>query len=334
MTIKDVAALAKVSTATVSHVINKTRHVEKHTEARVVEAVRQLDYQPNIVAQSLKGKGTKTIGIIIADIRESFFANIVKAVEVYLRKENFSLILCDSEDIVRKEKAHLNLLLQKGVEGVIFAPINIHETYSALQTSHVPVVQIDRKTYGMKSDYIGIDNIQSARIATEHLCGHGYTRIGFIGYDTTVYTMKRRQEGYKAVLSKHNLYDSQLAKVVNYSDRSMKNSIKNWILKHHVDAVLCAVDEICFSALEAIEELGLRIPEDIALISFDDSKWLKYLKTPITVVRQPLEEMGRTAAETIIKRIQHPSKSDFLNIHFETDLIIRGSCGRHYAAAV
>ena len=332
ITIKDVAVLAEVSTATVSHVLNKTRHVEEETKARVLEAVRQLNYQPNILAQGLKGKGTKTIGIIIADIRESFFANIVKAVEIYLRKENFSLVLCDSEDIVRQEKTHLNLLLQKGIEGVIFAPINMHERYSSLQTSHIPVVQIDRKTYGMKSDYIGIDNMQSARIATDHLCEHGYTRIGFIGYDATVYTMKKRSEGYKAVLSERNMFDEHLSKVVNYSDKAMKESIKHWILKNNVDAVLCAVDEICFSALEAIEELGLRIPDDIGLISFDDSKWLKYLKTPITVVRQPVEKMGRIAAETIIKRTQHPLKNDFLNIHFETDLIIRGSCGWHEAA--
>ena len=329
---KDVALQARVSTATVSHVINKTRYVEKDTEERVLKAIAQLKYRPNIWAQGLKGKGAKTIGILIADIRESFFANIVKSVELSIRKENFSLILCDSEDIVRQEKKHLNLLLQKGVEGVIFAPINIHEKYSALQTSHIPVVQIDRKTYGMKSDYIGIDNIQSARIATEHLCEHGYTRIGFIGYDATVYTMKKRRKGYKAVLSERNMFDERLIKVVHYSDRSMKESIKRWILKNRVDAVLCAVDEICFSALEAIEELGLRMPDDIGLISFDDSKWLKYLKTPITVVRQPLEKIGRTAAETIIKRIQHPLKSDFLNIQFKADLIIRGSCGCHEVA--
>lgn len=329
ITIKDIAFHANVSTATVSHVVNNTRFVEKETKDRVVEAIEKLNYRPNILAQGLKGKGTKTIGVVIADIRESFFASIVKAVELYLRKENFSLILCDSEDIVRQEKIHLDLLLQKGVEGVILAPINMHETYSSLQTSHIPVVQIDRKTYGMKSDYIGIDNVQSARIATEHLCEHRYTRIGFIGYDATVYSVKKRQEGYQDVLSQRNMFDEQLIKVVNYSDNAMKESIKRWILQQNVDAVLCAVDEICFSALEAIDELGLRIPEDIGLISFDDSKWLKFLKTPITVIRQPLEKMGRTAAEALIKRIQHPSKSDYLNIQFETELIIRGSCGRH-----
>ncbi len=328
-TIKDIALHANVSTATVSHVINNTRFVEKETKDRVLKAIEKLDYRPNILAQGLKGKGTKTIGIIIADIRESFFASIVKAVELCLRKEKFSLILCDSEDTVRQEKIHLDLLLQKGVEGVIFAPINMHETYSSLQTSHVPVVQIDRKTYGIKSDYIGIDNLQSARIATEHLCEHGYTRIGFIGYEATVYTMKKRMEGYEDALSQRNIFDEHRIKIVSYSDKAMKESIKDWILKGNIDAVLCAVDEICFPTLEAIEELGLRIPDDIGLISFDDSKWLKYLKTPITVVRQPLEKMGRTAAETLITRIQHPSKSDYLNIQFETELIIRGSCGRH-----
>lgn len=318
-----------MSTATVSHVINKTRYVEKDTEARVLEVIRRLNYSPNILAQGLRGKGTKTIGIIIADIRESFFANLVKSIESYLRKEYFSLILCDSEDTVRQEKTHLSLLLQKGVEGVIFAPINIHETYSLLQTSHIPVVQVDRKTYGLKSDYIGINNVQSAQIATEHLCGHGYTRIGFIGYNETVYTMKKRMEGYKAALSQRNMFDEHLIKIVNYSDHSMKESIKHWLLYRKIDAILCAVDEICYAALEAIEELGLHIPDDIGLISYDDSKWLKFLKTPVTVIRQPVEKMGRTAAETIIKRIQQSSKTDFLNIQLETELIIRGSCGNH-----
>ncbi|MDY0091327.1 MAG: LacI family DNA-binding transcriptional regulator [Candidatus Vecturithrix sp.] len=331
ITIKDVASQANVSTATVSHVINKTRYVEKDTEARVVEAIRQLNYYPNILAQGLKGKGTKTIGIIIADIRESFFASLVKSIESYLRKKDFSLILCDSEDTVRQEKKHLNLLLQKGVEGVIFAPINIHETYSLLQTSHIPVVQVDRKTYGLKSDYIGIHNVQSAQRAVEHLCAHGYTRIGFIGYDATVYTMRKRMEGYKAALSQRNMFDEHFIKIVHYSDNSMQKSIKHWLLDGKIDAIICAVDEICYAALGAIEELELHIPDDIGLISYDDSKWLKYLKTPITVIRQPVEKMGRAAAETIIQRIQHPTKSDFFNIRFETDLILRGSCGRHEA---
>lgn len=329
ITIKDVALHANVSTATVSHVINKTRHVEKDTEARVLEAIQKLNYHPSILAQGLKGKGIKTIGIIIADIRESFFANLVKSIEVYLQKKHFSLILCDSEDTVRQEKNHLDLLLQKGVEGIIFSPINVNEAYSVLQTSHIPVVQVDRKAYGIESDYIGINNIESARSATEHLCEHGYTRIGFIGYDETVYTIRKRIEGYKTVLSQRNMFDERLIKIVRYSDTAMQNEIKDWLVERKIDAVLCAVDKICYETLGAIEDLGWHIPDDIGLISFDDSKWFKYLKTPITVVRQPVETMGITAAETLLKRIQQPSTRDFLTIQLDTELIIRESCGRH-----
>jgi LacI family transcriptional regulator len=331
-TIKDVAQRAEVSIATVSHVLNKTRHVEQQTEARVLKAIRDLKYKPNVLARSLKGKGTKTIGIIIADIRESFFANVVKAIESHLNKANFSLILCDSEDTVAEEKFYIEILLRKGIDGLIFAPVDAHESYTILQSSHIPIIQIDRKTYKSHADYIGIDNVKSAEMATQHLFDHGYKTVGFIGYNQTVYTMEKRLEGYKNVAATRGGFDDKLVKIVDYRDhaKNMKEDIKDWLHEcRQIDAILCGVDNICYEALGAIAEAGLNVPDDIGIISFDDPKWFKYMRPPITAVRQPTEKIGHLAVESIMNRIHHKSKHDFTESLLDAELIIRESCGKH-----
>ena len=331
-TIKDVAQQANVSTATVSHVINKTRHVEKITEERVLRAIEDLKYTPNVLARSLKGKGTKTIGIIIADIRESFFANVVKSIESNLNKKNFSLILCDSEDTVEEELFYIDILLRKGIDGLIFTPVNAHESYAILQASHIPIIQLDRKTYHYHFDYIGIDNVKSAAMATQHLFEHGYKAIGFIGYDKTVYTMEKRLEGYKNVMVERGVFDDKFVKIVDYRDhgKTMKDYIKAWLHAcQPMDAIICGVDNICYETLGALEESGLHVPENMGLISFDDPKWFTYMKPPITAVRQPTEKIGQLAVERIMQRIHSPSKHDFTESLLDAELMIRESCGTH-----
>ena len=334
ITIRDVARIANVSTATVSHVINDTRYVGAETKERVLSVIRALNYKPNVLARSLKGKGTKTIGIIVANVRESFFANVVKAIESNLHKEDFNLILCDSEDSVEQEKIHLDILLRKGVDGLIFSPVDSSESYDILSTNSLPTVQIDRRTYKFQSDYVGVDNVTSAETATRHLFEHGREHIGFIGYHQQVYTMEKRLEGYRNVVTQHGTFDENLVKTLLYHEPEPQKDLASWLTHcSTLDALICANDDICYETLGALDLVGLRIPEDIALISFDDPKWFKYLKTPITTVRQPTDEVGRLAVERLMDCIQQKSPRDFSDTLLEADLIIRESCGSHASKA-
>ena len=331
-TMTDVAELAKVSATTVSHVINKTRFVEKETEERVLSVIKKLNYKPNVFARSLKGKGTSTVGIIIGDIRESYFANVVQTIESKLDEEDFNLILCDSEDDEEKEIRYIDILIQKGIDGLIFAPVNADKSYEMLKSHTTQVVQIDRMSYKHNSDYVGIDNVKSAEEATDHLLEHGYKKIGFIGQNEKIYTMKKRTEGFRNALLRKGVFNQKLIKIVEsqHHNRLMKNAIKKWFNEcGTVDAILCGVDNICYETIIALEEEGIRIGADVGIISYDDMKWFRCLKTPITAIRQPTEKIGVAAVELLIDRIRHHTKNEYKKIILNSELIIRESCGEH-----
>jgi len=182
-TMKEVAECARVSISTVSHVINKTRHVDKETHDRVLEAIKKLNYAPNIFARGLRGKKIRVIGVIISDIRESFFAEVVKVIELTAHSEGYSVILCDSEDDPLKEQLHINALIQNGVEGLIFAPVNNStRVYDSIIPHKIKAIQIDRKVYGLSAGFVGINNTEITKKAMNHLFAHGFMNVGFVSY--------------------------------------------------------------------------------------------------------------------------------------------------------
>jgi len=327
ITIKDVANLSGFSISTVSHVINGTRYVEENTREKVLNAIKILDYRPNILARSLKGKGSSTIGVIISDIREGFFAEVIKAIESIASRRGYNVILCDSEDSTEKENFYIDILMRKGIDGLIFAPVDTSQSHEELEINIVPIVQIDRKVRYFKSDFVGIDNIKSAEIATHYLFDNGYRRVGFLGYGIEVYTMEKRIEGYKKAVFLRGIMDKPLIKALRYNQEEMSRTIKEWILNNdNIDALICGNDDICFATLTAVEELELNIPGDIGIISFDDSKWFRFLKCPVTALRQPTQNIGEMAVKVLTDRIEGKLKDDYKNIILDTELIIRDSC--------
>jgi len=329
-TMKDVAEYAHVSISTVSHVINKTRHVDKETQNRVLEAIEKLNYAPNIFARGLRGKKIRIIGVIISDIRESFFAEVVKAIELTAHSEGYSVLLCDSEDNPLKEQLHINTLTQNGIEGVIFAPVNSStRAYDSIIPHKINAIQIDRKIYGLSADFIGIDNIEITKKAMNHLFNHGYTNVGFVSYQTNVYTMEQRLLGYKIASQKYNSSKKINIKFIQYNGDTIKESIKSWLYQNkEIDSILCGNDNICYQVLRAIKELQYEVPKDIGVLSFDDSKWFKLVTPSITAIRQPTNQIGKLATELLIARIQNKIKnySQKENYIINAELIIRKSC--------
>lgn len=326
VTIKDVALRAGFSISTVSHVINETRFVEEQTRRKILQAVEELGYKPNILARSLKGKGSKTIGVIISDIRQGFFAEVIKAIESRANDRGFNVMLCDSEDDAEKEELYLDILLRKGVDGVIFAPVDTNQLFEDLWLSELPCVQVDRKLRVGEADFVGVDNAGSAEKATRRLLENGYRLPGFLGYRREVYTMAERHEGYRRAAEGSGSEDISLL-IDDYKDADIETLIRRW-LEHHpeIDSLLCGNDDICYAALSGIEAVGRSVPSEIGVISFDEVRWYSMLGCPITSIRQPTGEIGATAADLLVDRIQGKrgeAPGEFL---FDTELIVRRSC--------
>ncbi len=329
-TMKEVAKCAQVSISTVSHVINKTRHVDKETHDRVLEAIEKLNYAPNIFARGLRGKKIRVIGVIISDIRESFFAEVVKAIELTAHSEGYSVILCDSEDDPLKEQLHINTLIQNGVEGLIFAPVNNStRVYDSVIPHKIKAIQIDRKVYGLPVGFVGINNMEITKKAMNHLFAHGFMNVGFVSYQTNVYTMEQRLLGYKMATQLHNSSKKINVKFIQYSDSDNKEIIKSWLYQNkEIDSILCGNDNICYQVLRAVRELQYEIPKDMGVLSFDDSKWFKLVTPSITAIRQPTNQIGKLATELLIAEIQNKIKnySQKENHILNAELIIRKSC--------
>ena len=308
-----------------SHVINETRFVEESTKEKILQAIEKLNYKPNILARSLKGKGTKTIGVIISDIRQGFFAEVIKSIESRANHWAFNVMLCDSEEDAEKEELYLDILLRKGIDGLIFGPVNTNQLFEELWLSELPCVQIDRKLRSGEADFVGIDNAGSAEQATRRLLGNDYTRVGFIGYRSEVYTMVERLEGYKKAAASMGKEDLSL-EIFDYPKADLEKKIRKWLQQHPaIDAVLCGNDDICYATLAAVHQIGKEIPGDMGIISYDEIRWFSLLKCPITAIRQPTSRIGSLAVDLLIDRIEGSLEEAPKEIMLNTELIIRKS---------
>jgi len=328
VTIKDVAARSGFSVTTVSHVINKTRFVDKSTKNKVLDAISELGYRPNIIARSLKGKGTKTIGLIISDIREGFFSEIIKSIETKAFKEGYNVILCDSEEKVKEERFYIDVLLQKGIDGLILSPVDSNADFEDILVYHIPITQLDRKMNNLKTDFVGIDNEESSKKAVYHLLNEGYKKIGYIGFEERIYTMEKRRDGYVQALKEEGLDSFTLH--ISYQTENIESTITKWFDNNRdIDSVICGNENICYGVLSAVNRMGIKIPDDLGVISFDDTKWFKFVYTPISAISQPTRKIGEVAVEMLIKRIKNKNiDKNFKDIFLETKLIVRESSVR------
>jgi LacI family transcriptional regulator len=298
---RDIAEGAGVSIATVSHVINKTRHVNQSTHNNVLNTITELGYLTNVVTP--REDTSRLIGLVIADIREDFYTEIVKAAETTACENNYSLILCDAEDNEQKELFYLQMLLQQKVQGIILAPINHKSSPAVLKDLSQPVVMIDRFYEEDRHDFIGINNFNAGRDATLHLMRRGAERIGFIGYDDSVYTIQQRILGYQDALNVHGLGGSSHVFRLKYHNDRSGRKIAEMVRDHQLDGLVCGTSHACYETISVLREHSIRVPKDTQIITFDESKWFEYLSFPISVVRQPTVEIGTLAVELIVNRL-------------------------------
>lgn len=329
-TIKDVARQVGVSTATVSHVINKTRFVSEELRQRVLGAIQELNYQPNAIARSLVKRKTHTIGIIITDILNPFYTAIVRAIEDVTYKSGYSVMLCNSDEDPEKEMLYIQILMEKRVDGLAISTAfqdGFHPLFSSLKT--IPLVAIVRRIKGLASDAVFGDNIGGAYKGVDHLVKLGHRRIGIVSGPLGLSSGAERFEGYRQVLTRHQIpIDEHLTQFGDFKRESGYALTKGMFKKRPVPtALFVANNQMAIGALQALNELKIRIPEDISFISFDDMEWFTFLSPSLTTVEHSPYLIGKTAGEMLLQRISHKRKNP-KRILIPSHLIHRRSTAR------
>lgn len=324
---RDVAQLAGVSISTVSHVVNKSRGVSAEARAQVVQAMAQLDYRPNALARSLRRQKTHSLGMIVPDNANPFFAEIARAIEDYSFHHDYSVILCNSDGDLQKQAAYVDLLVERRVAGILFVAAGVStELVDELQRQRVPLVVIDREVSGVAVDMVQTNHYQGGRLATEHLIALGHRRIGCIAAGSDLSPSAERLTGYKDALAAHGLaYDAALVIPGDFQFASGYRATEQLLsLEERPTAVFACNDLMAVGAIRAATARGLRVPDDLSIVGFDDISLASYTNPPLTTIHQPKREIGRLAMEMLLTRMSDPDAPPH-SVRLETELVVRQS---------
>jgi DNA-binding LacI/PurR family transcriptional regulator len=329
--LNEVARRARVSMSTVSRVLTGAAGVRPRTRSRVERAIEELRYRPSRVARRLRLHGGRAhlLGLIIPDIRNSFFTEIARAVEDVARSQDYPVIVCNSDEDPDREASYLDVLRSESADGVILPPIRGDiATARRLAGLGLPVVCLDRRLARSTVDTVVVDNAQSAREAVAHLIGLGHRRIGLITGPLNLSTSLERREGYRQALADHDLpFEEELTgSGPPWREEGERLASALLDLPSPPTALFTGNELLTLGALEAIRGRGLRIPADVALIGFDDAPWAGLVDPPLTIVRQPSYEIGRRAAELLFARLADPLRPPVLVV-LGCSLLVRRSCG-------
>lgn len=327
--IKDVAEAAGVSTATVSRVLADKPHIRPEIRQRVLVAVEKLNYRPNRVARSLRNRQSSTIGLVVADIRNPFFTSLSRAVEDVASERDMSVFLCNSDEDMRKETLYLDLLRDEHVAGIIIAPTaHRADAFSRELSQDMPIVVIDRRVKAEDVDSVLIDNAESAVRIAGHLLDDGYRRIGAI-FSADISTGRERHEGYVRAHEERGIpIDPSLARFMENREDNGYDAVSSLLaLPHLPDAILTTNGVMSTGAYRYFREHRIRIPKDIGFAGFDETPWSELVDPPMTTLKQPTYEIGRTATQLLLDRIADPSRHA-RSVVLRGRLVIRDSCHR------
>lgn len=329
VTMKDVARAAEVSISTVSHVVGKTRFVRRSTRQKVLKAMADLKYQPDMVAQSLRKKTTHTVGLIFCDLVNPIFAEIVKRIEKQLIEKGYSSILTDTDYDIDKEKKMVALLCAKRVDGFIIVPAGGEDKHiESLIEREIPVVLIDHRMKKLQTDTILLKHKRGTQQLTEHLMRLGHKRIGIITGPLNCFTGKERLAGYLKTLKQHGLArNDELVKVGDYKEQSGHSlTLELLSLSCPPSAILACNNLMALGVMNALHEKGIRIPDEIGLVIFGDLPWFRYVDPPLTVAAYRTSEIGETAGKLFLERTRGRRKKP-KQVVLEVKLIPRESAG-------
>lgn len=332
-TMKQVAELAEVSPATVSRVLNGDERVSPASREQVLRAVAALGYRPNRIARNLRRQQSETIGVVVSDIENPHFTRAVRAIEDAAYKQGYRVVLCNTDETAEKQRAYLEVLAAEQVVGVILVPAAPSDpTISQLLDMNIPIVAFDRSVDDERADAVFADNVQAARVATEHLLDLGRRRVGFIAGRLEIQTGAERSQGYEEVMKRRG-YPCAIGQG-DFRLGSAQHAARQLLSDNpQLDGLVVANNLMAIGALRALRDAGKRIPDDIAFVGIDDPPWAELVGPPMTTLAQPTHQMARSAFELLVDRItKRRFQSHFVIFHFK--LSIRESCGAVSAVSI
>lgn len=330
-TIKDVAEQAGVSVNTVSRALNNKPDVSHVTRQRVLEVAKGLDYVPNALARSLVRKNTKTIGVTIGDNSNPYFATILKVIEKTARGRGYTIFVCNTDENPLQEAEAIDVLREKMVDGLLVTPVvgkgNI--AIQRLRDAGVPFVVLARALQDIKADCVTCDNVKGGFQAVRHLIDNGHTRIAHIAGPQGLQPAMDRYKGYMNALSSCGITpDPSLVKWGNVNMSDGKKSMHELLSAgNRPTAVFAFSDFVAMGVMMAVREVNLRIPEEVALVGYDNIEFSSFLDVPLTTVSQPRTLIGETAINLLIDKIEKKVSDEPQQIVFQPELVIRKSSG-------
>ncbi|WDD91443.1 LacI family transcriptional regulator [Burkholderia sp. FERM BP-3421] len=329
--IKDVAEAAGVSVTTVSRVLSNNGPVKDAVRRRVLEVIERLDYRPNAAARRLRSGDTATIGLLVSDVRNPFFTEVSRAVEDAAYRQGMRVILCNTDENPEKEAMYLRLMESERVTGVIYSPTHDAAQRFDARAHAFPVVMIDRAGPAGAADAVTLDNRDAATRLVEHLVARGYRRIaGLFGNAST--TGRERHAGCMDALRRHGL--DAAVEFVEPHPEAAHARVAAWLAAApgaRPDALVASNGLLLLGAYRALREHGVRVPDDIALAGFDNDAWTELVTPGVTVIAQPVYEIGKNAMQLLMQRLADRTMSA-RTLVLPGELVVRGSTAARTAA--
>ena len=333
VTLKEIAQELGMSAMTVSRALNNKDNVDENTKKRVVEKANSMGYTPNHVAKSLVSRKTFTIGVVIPEINHAFFSEVISGIEDVTYKRNYQLFLTNSAEQAEREKSSINALQSKRVDGILISCAETTKDVSFFKKiidTGLPLVFFDRCVESIGASCVGVNDYESSKIITTHLIDHGYTKIAHLKGSEDVSVARKRKQGFSDALAEHGLSVDEIC--IEESGLNEKGGYRAMkaILERTGDkpprAVVAVNDPAAFGAIKAVQEAGLSVPGNIAIVGFSDDIRSELIECPLTTVRQPAFLMGKTAAQKLIDTIDNHDEP-IETLELKNEIIIRRSCG-------
>ena len=336
ITIKVIARIAHVSNTTVSRALNNQSRIRNKTKERILSIAKELNYRPDFIARSLVMKRTRTLGLVITTIANPFYTELAQGIEATARKLGYNIILCSTQSDLGTERLDVEMLRSKGVDGIIFTSAHMGDpNIVELAEEGFPIVLVNRRTYDPMVmglvDYVGIDNIQGGFWAVEHLIKLGHRQIGIIGGSSESSVGFERLEGGKRALAAYGLkqFDDYFLEGNFLKESGYRGGKKFIKMAEPPTAVFAANDYMALGTYQAVMEEGLKVPEEIAIVGFNDIEFTSMKGIELTTIGQKKYEMGALSVENLVERIEGRKVHPPQEIILKPELIIRRTCGYH-----
>jgi LacI family transcriptional regulator len=332
VSLKDIANKVGVSTALVSYVLNgleKEKRVGPEIAKKIHAAAKELKYQPNQIAQSLRKGITNTIGLIVADISNPFFGQLTRVIEDEAARYNYTVIFGSSDEDCSKSTALMEALLNRQVDGLLITPTEgCSKQIHSLINRDIPVVLIDRYFPDVSANHVVLDNYKATWNAVNCFISKGYNKINMIAYNSSLVHMQERIRGYRETMKENGFSKEIMIKEVRYHHvKSDMEKIMDELLKEKkMNALLFATNALSIYGLYAIRKSAVKVPEDLAVIGFDGHEVFDFFQPPISYIKQPLEEMGKESVKILLEQIKGTRKT--VHAELKHQFIETGSCGQ------